>query len=694
MAVIASDDFTRADNASNWGTATGSGGGSLYTWSRVQGSGSWQIKSNLGVFGTATYAVFLLGSATQGDTEGLIKFWMNSSTSIASVLLRAGASGNTGYIAYMNSGHLDLGYLNSTTTPTISNFVSVTLTYAAYIWIRFRVTGSSSPVLQARAWNDGNAEPGSWQNTFTDTGNHFTAAGRYGVWCHPTSTTLDGCANYSVNAIASIGAPQAQVAFKTRETRGATRAQGSYKVADTRLLVRGTAPFKTRETHLLTQENALFKARETRLVTRDSASFKLRMGGLASRTQATFKARWSAAKTQAQVAFKTSETRETTRAQDSFKVAESRLLARGIASFKARETHFGTGGRSTFKMRFTGLLARGTALFKTREARLAQHGQIAFKTRFTGLLARGITLFKVRETRLYTRDSVPFKIRESRFAQHGQTTFKARFTGLLAHGTALFKLRMGGLASRTQTSFKIRELRGASRARSSFTTRESRLAQHGQTSFKMRSAGLLARVIVPFNMRESRLGTSGHSVFKMRFIGLLTHGIASFKARETHFGTGGRSTFKTRWTTLVTGARTLFQVIGGAVLSSLKSFIVFPLPTPSGFAGPSSTLPLGSASSSTPYLISGMAFPDQPSLYTAPLVQGALLPVGSTFLLVWGSPPSSVTQTVLASGTILPAFTFALSSGHIVTSRVLVASSLTGGVFQATFTLLAPLSVS
>ncbi len=92
------------------------------------------------------------------------------------------------------------------------------------------------------------------------------------------------------------------------------------------------------------------------------------------------------------------------------------------------------------------------------------------------------------------------------------------------------------------------------------------------------------------------------------------------------------------------------------------------------------------------YAVNGAILADQPILTSAPFLQGITVPAGSVFTLLF-SNPSTPTQTALASGASV-SLTFALFTGMMVTGQVQVVSTLTGGMFQVTCTMAAPLTLN
>ena len=178
MAVLASDNYTRS-NQSAWGVSTGPNSGQ--TWSIQQGSG-WTISSNAGLVNSTADNVFLLGSGTQGDTEGFCQSIAPGDDWYGPVL--RWQTGNKCYqaITQPSSNLLDLNFYNNGTRTLLSS-ASFTFTANHTYAIRFRATGNTNPRLQARIWDTSGGEPGTWNIDFTDSSaNKITTAGQYGLY--------------------------------------------------------------------------------------------------------------------------------------------------------------------------------------------------------------------------------------------------------------------------------------------------------------------------------------------------------------------------------------------------------------------------------------------------------------------------------------------------------------------------------
>lgn len=193
--TIVSDTFTRSNVASGWGTATDGN-----TWTQVRGVQALAVTSNEGTMTqqTNTNSGFMaLSSGTAAQAETLVRFKVDSLTSIAGVGLRfvdsnnwyAAVIGNTSQTIEIRK---DVAGTFSTVTGASASFTYSTNTF---YWMRFRAVGTS---LRAKIWADGSSEPSSW--TISGTDSSISAAGRYGIVASPAATakvcTFD---HFSVN---------------------------------------------------------------------------------------------------------------------------------------------------------------------------------------------------------------------------------------------------------------------------------------------------------------------------------------------------------------------------------------------------------------------------------------------------------------------------------------------------------------
>lgn len=176
MSILGLDTFTRANNASSWGSASDTGG----AWSHALGVNTTAISGNRGTIGTASgNNVMYLGSTTTADGEVLVRLSStvgNTASVNYGAVLRATAS-NTYYSAQVNASNFLIQKNVSGTATTLAGSSSAfTITANTNYWIRMRVQGSA---IQGKIWQDGTVEPTAWTSDVTDTS--ITGAGQFGV---------------------------------------------------------------------------------------------------------------------------------------------------------------------------------------------------------------------------------------------------------------------------------------------------------------------------------------------------------------------------------------------------------------------------------------------------------------------------------------------------------------------------------
>jgi hypothetical protein len=183
MALLDLDTFTRANNASNWGTASG---GSV--WSTASGSAVLSIASNEGHAATCTSATFMkLGSGSSVNAEALVRVRASDSNATSSGIVLRATGTTTYYRARLSINNASLGIaLIKVIAGTSTNLFTASFTQTAntYYWLRFRCVGSS---LYAKVWADGSGEPASWTISGTDTS--ITATGNFGLHTNSGSST-------------------------------------------------------------------------------------------------------------------------------------------------------------------------------------------------------------------------------------------------------------------------------------------------------------------------------------------------------------------------------------------------------------------------------------------------------------------------------------------------------------------------
>lgn len=177
MATLSTDTFTRA-NAASWGTSSGG-----ETWSHPRGTDTLSIASNEGLDtggGSSVTNVMLLGSQTAGNVEVLVRFTQSVTTVIAGSVAHYVDSTHwysctVGTIA----GNLAIRKDVAGTFSTVAQ-AAFTTTAGTFYWIRYRITGSTGNWShQAKIWQDGSGEPGSW--TIPATSDSSMDAGQYGL---------------------------------------------------------------------------------------------------------------------------------------------------------------------------------------------------------------------------------------------------------------------------------------------------------------------------------------------------------------------------------------------------------------------------------------------------------------------------------------------------------------------------------
>lgn len=127
--------------------------------------------------------------ANRANIEVLIRFRSTAhSDDQVRLLLRASGIGSslTGYaLAFPTLGKLQLFSHVSGAPAEIGN-IAWTMADNTWYWVRFRANGTS---IQARVWNDGSAEPSTWDISVTNSA--VSAAGQTGIWAYGTAGTRD-----------------------------------------------------------------------------------------------------------------------------------------------------------------------------------------------------------------------------------------------------------------------------------------------------------------------------------------------------------------------------------------------------------------------------------------------------------------------------------------------------------------------
>jgi hypothetical protein len=184
MTVLAADNYTRS-NQTGWGTSTGPNSGQA--WSIIAGSG-WTLTSNSGRVNSTASNAFLLGTGTQGDTEGFCQSIIIDMTNgdWFGLILRGDSLGQNQYYCTikpeLGTSNLILIRTNSNVDTSLAT-ATITFTTNHVYAVRFRVTGNVNPRCQVRCWDTSGSEPSTWNIDFTDSNaSHITGAGRYGLF--------------------------------------------------------------------------------------------------------------------------------------------------------------------------------------------------------------------------------------------------------------------------------------------------------------------------------------------------------------------------------------------------------------------------------------------------------------------------------------------------------------------------------
>lgn len=195
MTILAQDTFVRT-NQSGWGTASDGN-----TWSHLGGTSTLNIASNEGtVTGSGTNNAVALSTGTNADQEGVVNVTLSGAADTGGVALRINGAGTTYYVARIGtfSNLIEVGkYVAGSFTSL--DLQSFTYTTGVAYSIRFQVIGTA---LKARIWIAGNAEPGTWNSSITDSS--ISGAARYGLYANPFSTNGILFDHYSANDTSTI----------------------------------------------------------------------------------------------------------------------------------------------------------------------------------------------------------------------------------------------------------------------------------------------------------------------------------------------------------------------------------------------------------------------------------------------------------------------------------------------------------
>jgi hypothetical protein len=172
--VLGSDNYTRANNASSWGTSSG---GDVWTAATGNGTATIAIASNLGTVTSASGTqanLQYLGTKTIKDCDMRIKAKASTvSTSSFAIVLRGDGSAANYYRAFLGSDfEIQKSVASAFTTLASTAFSGSNNTY---YWIRFSAFGN---LLAAKIWQDGSTEPAAWTLSIADA---TFSSGQYGV---------------------------------------------------------------------------------------------------------------------------------------------------------------------------------------------------------------------------------------------------------------------------------------------------------------------------------------------------------------------------------------------------------------------------------------------------------------------------------------------------------------------------------
>lgn len=270
MTVLSTDTCIRA-NQSGLGTASD---GETYT---VNGSITTSIASNEAVVtGSGTFTSAILGTQTTANINFLVRVEQtNNNFDGVGPCWRSDSTGqNCYFVAIYNGGLLFAKLVSNGFTQLASTNVSEV--EGVFYWIRVSMTGNH---LQARIWQDGSGEPGTWNIDTTDS--TYASAGRYGMsfngfsgagvkFDHITVTDNNNTLNLATEAqaifkVRAVLATETRDAFKIRAVL-ASEARATWKI-------RAVLASLARSTFKI--DNVLIS-----LVTIAQATFKIKLGAV------------------------------------------------------------------------------------------------------------------------------------------------------------------------------------------------------------------------------------------------------------------------------------------------------------------------------------------------------------------------------------------------------------------------------
>lgn len=162
-------------------------------WSQLYGVAfNWDVKLvsgahvlDIGYAGNFDYNLFATwddtACAADRDLEILAKLRRTTGWDFLALggLLAGTKSSPTGYVCQINGSSLVVSTVKSSSLGVdLGSPVSVSLDTTDWVWVRLKFDRSNN-AIRAKAWQDGDSEPGSWQ--FQRTGLAYSVAGVAGI---------------------------------------------------------------------------------------------------------------------------------------------------------------------------------------------------------------------------------------------------------------------------------------------------------------------------------------------------------------------------------------------------------------------------------------------------------------------------------------------------------------------------------
>lgn len=263
MTKLSTDTMIRADQ-SGLGTASD---GETYT---LNGTFTASIASNEAVVtGSTGFTSAILGSQTTANINFLVRVEQtNNNFDGVGPCFRSSSNGQNCYFVAIYSGNLLFAKLVSNGFTQLAS-TNVSEVDATFYWIRVSMTGNH---LQARVWQDGTGEPGTWNIDTTDS--TYTTAGRYGMSFNAFSgsgvkfdhitVTDNSSITTNTRTITPVSAALKTTSTRTVTDSAALKTTNSRTVSDTVALkttnqraVDATAALKTVNTRTVSASAAL-----------------------------------------------------------------------------------------------------------------------------------------------------------------------------------------------------------------------------------------------------------------------------------------------------------------------------------------------------------------------------------------------------------------------------------------------------